>query len=94
MSNELSKLNPSKADMLELLDGLREQVQAGRLKGLVFALVDPRAPDSAIVDAWGPHDIVEIACRKTVENIAVAAHAFNPELAKAIRAGIQRVRTN
>lgn len=90
MSNEPNKLTPSTEDLLELLDALRGEARAGRLRSLVFALTDPRVPDAMVVDAWGPHDVTEIACRKTVEHIATEAAVFNPELAKAIREGMHQ----
>ena len=91
MSDEINKVNPSKADMLELLDALRGEAHAGRLKILLFGLADPRAPDNMIIDAFGPHDVLEIACRKQVEEIACVAEQFNPDLAKAIRSGIESI---
>lgn len=89
MSDEINKLNPSKAEMLELLDALRGEAHAGRLKVVLFVLTDPRAPDNAVIDAYGPHDLLELACRKQVEEIAATAEVFNPELAQAIRSGIE-----
>lgn len=91
MSDEIDKVNPSKEDMLELLDALRDEAQQGRLKVLLFALQDPRVPDNAVIDAYGPHDLLEIACRKQIEAIAAEAGRFNPELAKAIRSGLDRL---
>lgn len=89
MNNEIDKFDPTSADWLELIDGLREQVQQGRLKSMTFLLVDPRMPDNAMIDSWGSPELTEIACRKTLQEIALAQEiAGNAALAKAIRDAI------
>ena len=88
MTDDVNKVAPTTDDMLELLAALRDEAEAGRLKVLLFALQDPRVPDNAIIDAYGPHDWLEIACRKQIEHIAAVAEQFNPQLAAAIRNGI------
>ena len=91
MRNEPNNLiQTGDQEMVELLEALRDEARAGRLKALVFALADPRTPDALVVDSCGSHEVVEIACRKVVEHIASRAAVFNPELAKAIRVGMHQ----
>jgi hypothetical protein len=83
-----NKLNPSTDDWLELLDALRGEARAGRLRSLTFMLQQGTNRDRCIVDHAGAHDVTEIACRKTVEAIADAVESTNVALARAIRAGM------
>lgn len=85
------KFNPTPADWNELLEALQGEVAEGRLKSITYALVDQRMPDQAVIDSMGSPEITEIACRKTVEEIALAQElAGQPLLAKAIREGLVR----
>ena len=84
----MSNVSPSKADWLEMLDALRAEAHAGRLKSLTFMLALPDNPDSALIDYIGTPEVTEIACRKTVEQIADTVARTNASLASAIRSGM------
>jgi len=83
-----NKQNPSTNDWLALLDALRAEAHAGRLRSLTFMLQQGQNADRAIIDHAGPHELAEIACRKTIEAIADSVEEVNVGLARAIRAGI------
>jgi hypothetical protein len=85
--SEPNKRNPSQRELLELLEALKDEVTNGRLKSVTFMLIDRRMPDRAIIDSYGRPDLTEIACRKTIEEIAAETDATAPEIARAIRQG-------
>jgi len=86
--DRIDKDNPSEADWLALLDALRGEARAGRLCSLTFMLRQPENPHNAVIDHFGSAELTEIACRKTVETIAVNVEQVNATLAKAIRSGM------
>lgn len=84
--------NPTPGDWVDLLDALADMAKAGRLASLTFMLTDPARPDAAVIDHYGTPELTEIACRKTVEQIAVMVQLENPVMSKAIRDGLPAAR--
>lgn len=82
------KEQPTKEAWLALLDALRGEARAGRLRSLTFMLQQGDDADICIIDHFGPAEVTEIACRKTVEAISAAMVVSNASLAKAIRDGM------
>lgn len=82
------KEQPTKEAWLALLDALRGEARAGRLRSVTFMLQQGSDADVCVIDHFGPAELTEIACRKTVEAIAASVVVTNASLAKAIREGM------
>lgn len=55
--NGINRQNPSKAELLEILDALVAEVEAGTLKAIIFAL-QPEGSNKAMVERFGPDGMI------------------------------------
>lgn len=85
---EITKTEPTNEDFVTLFTALIDEAKAGRVRAVVFALGIEGQGDNMLIDAYGSHELVEIATRKQHEEVVKAVRKTNFALAGAIKKGM------